>query len=260
MHIALISEVEDTFKSRITRDLKTDSLYYWYKNSRAYDSLQFVTTNWAIKDTSTVQLRDIQRDSLRLTATPQSSINLNEQFIVSANLPLNRVDKSLINLIDKDTIPVSFEYTLDSMSNQVLFDFEKKPSNDYLLTALPGAFTDFFEAVNDSLQFRLRTKSIDDYGNLRVNLKNTAYPVIIQLVDRSEDIKRELYVAQSGPIDFQFLVPGIYYLRLIKDSNSNGVYDSGRFLESRQSEHISHYPESLDIRAGWDEIIEFILD
>ncbi len=260
MHIALISEVEDTFKSRITRDLKTDSLYYWYKNSRAYDSLQFVTTNWAVKDTSTVQLRDIQRDSLRLTATPQSSINLNEQFIVSANLPLNRVDKSLINLIDKDTIPVSFEYTLDSMSNQVLFDFEKKPSNDYLLTALPGAFTDFFEAVNDSLQFRLRTKSIDDYGNLRVNLKNTAYPVIIQLVDRSEDIKRELYVAQSGPIDFQFLVPGIYYLRLIKDSNSNGVYDSGRFLESRQSEHISHYPESLDIRAGWDEIIEFILD
>jgi hypothetical protein len=47
---------------------------------------------------------------------------------------------------------------------------------------------------------------------------------------------------------------------LIADTNKNGIYDSGRFLERRQGERISHYPESLDIRAGWDEIIEFTLD
>ena len=153
-----------------------------------------------------------------------------------------------------------FQFKIDSLANEVIFDFEKKPSNNYVFKAFPGAFTDFFDTVNDTLNFRLRTKSLDDYGNLRINLKNASYPAILQLVDRSGDIKRETYVTQAGPVDFQFLNPGIYYLRLIADTNKNGIYDSGRFLERRQGERISHYPESLDIRAGWDEIIEFTLD
>jgi hypothetical protein len=260
MHISLISKVDSSFRSRITLDQKTDSLYYWYRSSTPYDSLQFVTSHLSLKDSSTVQLRDIKRDSLIVTSRPQSSINFNEQLILTANLPLVKVDDTLINLVDQDTLPVLFQFKIDSLANEVIFDFEKKPSNNYVFKAFPGAFTDFFDTVNDTLNFRLRTKSLDDYGNLRINLKNASYPAILQLVDRSGDIKRETYVTQAGPVDFQFLNPGIYYLRLIADTNKNGIYDSGRFLERRQGERISHYPESLDIRAGWDEIIEFTLD
>ena len=260
MNISLISEVDSSFRSRVTLDQKTDSLYYWYRSSTPYDSLQFVTTNLKVTDSSTIQIREIKRDSLILSSRPRSSIDFNEKLIITANLPLTKVDETLINIVDQDTLPVLFQYKIDSLANEVIFDFEKKPSNNYSFKAFPGAFTDFFDAVNDTLNFKLRTKSLDDYGNLRINLKNASYPLIVQLVDQSGEIKRSSYVTQVGPIDFQFLNPGQYYLELIKDANKNGIYDSGRFLEQRQGEHISHFPDALDIRAGWDEIIEFRFD
>ena len=50
-----------------------------------------------------------------------------------------------------------------------------------------------------------------------------------------------------------------YYIRIIYDSNQNGQYDSGSFLERRMPERVSYFPEELDVRAGWDLIQEFIL-
>ena len=48
------------------------------------------------------------------------------------------------------------------------------------------------------------------------------------------------------------LLIGEYQLRLIKDSNRNGVWDSGN-LESRiKAEDILFYPQSIRIRSNWD--------
>jgi len=53
--------------------------------------------------------------------------------------------------------------------------------------------------------------------------------------------------------------PAKYYIRVIFDTNKNGVYDPGNFLKQLQPERVSYYPEVKDILAGWDEIIEFTL-
>ncbi len=259
MVIELLSEVQDDYLSVITKDQQTDSLYYWYRSETAFDSLRFMTKNLNVIDTFTVKLRDIKRDSIRFSSTPQSTINLTDTLTISSNLPIVKVDKTLIDLVDQDTLSVAFNYTIDTLASAVRFYFEKKPSNNYIFKALPGAFVDFFEATNDTLTYRLKTKNVDDYGNLRVRLKNTSYPVIVQLTDRNGEVRREFLAQREEAIDFKYINPGIYYIRVISDSNRNGKYDTGRFLEGRQAESIKHYPEAIDIRSGWDQIIEFIL-
>ena len=49
-------------------------------------------------------------------------------------------------------------------------------------------------------------------------------------------------------------------LEMIFDTNANQKWDSGNYLEKRQPERISYYPEILDARAGWDLVQEFILE
>ena len=124
---------------------------------------------------------------------------------------------------------------------------------------LPDAIKDFYGNTNDTLFYKLKTKTYDDYGNLRLTLKNAIAPMIVQLVSRVGEVKYEKYINTIKPIEFTNIDAGKYYIRIIYDSNQNGQYDSGSFLERRMPERVSYFPEELDVRAGWDLIQEFIL-
>jgi hypothetical protein len=52
----------------------------------------------------------------------------------------------------------------------------------------------------------------------------------------------------------------MYSLRVIFDTNANGVYDSGNFLAKIQPERVSYASKLVEVRAGWDTIEEFILE
>ena len=73
------------------------------------------------------------------------------------------------------------------------------------------------------------------------------------------DFRGRKYINKIEPIEFTNIDAGKYYIRIIYDSNQNGQYDSGSFLERRMPERVSYFPEELDVRAGWDLIQEFIL-
>ena len=69
----------------------------------------------------------------------------------------------------------------------------------------------------------------------------------------------ENYATGPEPIDFIDVNPGQYDLRAIFDTNGNGKYDSGSFLLKRQPERVSYYPDLEEVRAYYDQVIEFIL-
>jgi hypothetical protein len=59
---------------------------------------------------------------------------------------------------------------------------------------------------NDTLSYKLTTKSTADYGNLRVQLQNVKYfPVIIELTNKKGDIIATEYSENSTTIDFNLL-------------------------------------------------------
>ena len=125
---------------------------------------------------------------------------------------------------------------------------------------LPETFIDFFGNKNDTLNYGLRTKTKLDYGDVRVFLKNVTYPAIVQLTNDKGEVKVELYATESKPIDFFYVEPGKYFLRVVTDSNKNKKYDTGNYLKKIQPERVSHFPKPLDIRSGFSEIIDFTLE
>jgi len=259
MKIELLSQVPEDFKSLITQDTEKDSLNYWYQPNIKVDSLLFKVTNTNFIDTLTVRIKNQIKDSLVLKPLESRALRLTEDFELQANIPFISIDETKISIIDKDSINVNFTAKLDAFKNIYKFSFDKKEENRYIIKMLPGALKDFFEAENDSLSYGIRTKALSDYGDIRVNLVNAIYPVIVQLVNQQGSVEAEKLSKSNLPIDFLTITPGKYYLRVMFDTNENKKYDSGTYLKKRQPERVSYYPDLLDIRAYSEQVFEFIL-
>lgn len=257
--IDIASNVPAEFEYRITKDSKTDTLYYWYKPRLEVDSLIFNASLNNYKEDFTVKISEQPRDTLTVSASPSGTINFNDQFKITGSVPFINLDTEKVSIIDKDSVAVSFSTKLDSLSNTYSFEFEKKESERYRIQILPQAFTDFFGDTNDTLNYSLNTKTYGDYGNMRIVLKNAVYPVIVQLVTEKGEVKRELYSTKPEPLDFRYLETGDLFLRVIYDTNNNGKYDTGNYLLKRQPERVSYYPKLLEIRSNFDYIEEFTL-
>jgi len=100
-----------------------------------------------------------------------------------------------------------------------------------------------------------------DYGNVRVNLINAKFPLIVQLVNQNGVVLYERYATDSPVVDFRDIAPRQYALRVIYDSNKNGKYDTGNYLLGIQPERVSYAPSEKveEVRSSFDFIIDFIL-
>jgi hypothetical protein len=260
IEIEMLSQKPKDFKNRITKDKKTDTLYYWYKPKLKLDSTLFIVRNKTFVDTLKLKFSNKEKDSLIISANPSGgTLKFTDDFKIEGNIPFTSIDEKLITILDKDSIVVPFKTAFKNLENRYTFDFEKKESETYKIRILPNALTDFFGNTNDTLNYSLKTKEYSTYGDMRFVLKNAKYPIIVQLIDEKGDVQYEQYVAEPKPIDFRYLTPKTYYLRLIFDSNKNKKWDSGNYLKKIQPERISYFPESIEVRANSDRIYEFTL-
>lgn len=246
-------------KHKLTKSADSDTIFYWFKSEKLIDSLEFQVPVKNGNKSYVIRTREIDNDSLKISSKPSGVINFNEQFEIVSNNPLTEIDSNKFSLIDKDSIDVDFKIIEDHFNSNLKIALNLDQSQRYSLRLLPGALTDFFEEQNDTLNFSIRTKTFDDYGSARINVFNTKYPIIVQLTNESGDVKFSKYLTQSDPIDFKAIDPGVYYLRVIQDTNANGKWDSGHFINKKQPEKVSYFSDKLEVRAGWELIYDFTL-
>ena len=170
-----------------------------------------------------------------VTSETKSILDLNKNFTLSSNTPLDSIKKDLIKLTDKDTLDVPFTIGLDRSKNEAEFVYEKTEENSYKLELLPEAIKDYVENVK-------------------------TYPVVVQLTDKNEELVVEKVATSDETIVFDHLDPAEYFIRILFDANNNGIWDAGNFLKGMQSEEIKHFPEVIDVRANWEIKQTFILE
>ena len=259
VEINILDTIPDDYQYRITKDPKTDTLYYWYNPKLELDSTLFVVKNKSYIDTLKYKFRDLKRDSLIINSSPSGSINFEQNFKIQANIPLIKINEKNITLIDSDSLNVLYTTSYQEFENTYNFIFDKKESTGYKIQILPEAFEDIFGNTNDTLNYSIRTVKKSDYGNIRVRLINPKYPLIVQLVDDKGIMVYEKYTTDSSIVDFNNLVPRQYYLRAIFDTNGNKKYDPGNFLNHQQPERVSYAQDIDAVRANFDYIIDFTL-
>lgn len=252
--IELLSKVTDSFKGRYYKDEKTDSLFYYYNPKLKVDSLIFKITNNKVIDTFTVRIKDKERDSLIVSANPKGAIGVEKDFFITSNIPFESIDETKIAIRDKDSALVDFKTEYDSLKNSYSLKFNKTVDNQYKIQVLPNALTDLFNNTNDTLNYNVKTQNQYKYFNSRIILVNAKYPVIVQLTDSKFEVVAEQYIDKAQPVDFNFLDPQNFFLRVIYDTNKNGKYDTGDYLKGIQPERVSYHPDVIEAVAGFDEV------
>jgi hypothetical protein len=201
----------------------------------------------------TVKLKTAKNDSLTFSPKQSGTLPLRESFVLTASRPLIKINNELIQVTKKDSSSIGFTTQYDALRQQLKIDFAKEPLEKYKIIALPGAITDFFAKTNDTLQYEVATKNTSDYGNLRLNLQNVRkFPLIIALTDNKGNVVATEYSSGETAIQFDALEPQRYTLRIIYDDNGNREWDTGSYLEKRQSEEVIYFPTEIDVRANWD--------
>lgn len=247
-----------TIPTIITQFPKKDSLQIWYKPIKT-DSLVLTVTKDKYLGKFISKIKEQKKDTLNITALQNGTLNFRDRYTLETATPLVRFDNSKIKLTIKDSVTVAFTTEYNEFNQQLFFDFKKEPSENYSLTLLPGALTDFFDMSNDTLSYKFNTKNTADYGNLRVQLQNVKYfPVIVELTNKTSDIVASEYSENSTTIDFNLLEPKLFTLRLIYDKNKNKAYDTGNYLEKNYAEEVIYFSKDIDVRANWD--VEQIFD
>ena len=192
-------------------------------------------------------------DTLSISSYFSGTLPFSERFVLSSSIPLVKFDKSKISIFNKDSIAVPFETEYDDFQQKLYFNFNREPLEKYKIQLMPGALTDFLEKSNDTLTYRIATKNASDYGNLKVLLeKAKRFPIIVELTDKDGKVKATAYTEGNPVVEFLGLEPDKYTLRIIYDDNKNKVWDTGSFMERRQSEEVIYFSKELDVRSNWD--------
>ena len=239
-----------------------DSLSIFYKNRNA-DSLSFRLPEAFPKDTIVIRLLKLESRQGRGLGFNISPLVPADQpyfkpYQLTANRPLSKVDLKRISLME-DSVPLTIELTItDSLRSSFELRNQWKEKKNYSLIFYPNAFTDIFGETNDTLQFKFRTKSETDYGAVSIKVDSLFLGhYILQLVDGEDKLFYQQEFRQSTKLDFSRLEPRIYRLKLISDSNGNGKWDPGIYLQHVHPEKVLYYPDNITIRANWDVEIKW---
>ena len=254
--IKIESNIPDSVNYVFIKEKETDTLNLWLSRN-SFDSL-----NFSLIETDTIKLttvkfdrkRDSLIDSLNLSPKTVNVIHLKESFKISSNIPLNKIEDSLITIRDIDSLIIPFTTSINDRLDEIDIDFEVSPSDDYSIFIKPRAIKDIRGTENDTLQFNVVSQTLEDYGNVFLDvIANNDSKYILHLIDSNSNIIREFKNVNSlSTYIFDYIRPGKYTFRLIEDLNSNDLWDTGNYLKQVQPEPVYYFPSELDVRANWD--------
>jgi hypothetical protein len=255
---------EQKGKGFFTRDREKDTLHYWFQPLKELDS---IVVDLEEKDSMrpiVIKPFKPELDSLMLSLSPK---NLNvlhflDTLKIESTLPITAVNDEYIQIFDIDTLSVPFTSSIDPNKDKVYLNFKKVQNDNYRIQILPNAITDFLGATNDTIIHAVRTQAIENYGTLFLTVENKDkdLPYFFELIDKNGNLIRRVNQNEDDRYELKYLLPKDYQIRFVKDSNDNGKWDTGNYLEKRQPEEVIYLADYLSLRANWDLIETFTIE
>jgi len=199
--------------------------------------------------------RDAAPDAMNIASnTFAGAFNLNQDLTLSFAVPVEDSDLSGIHLFTPaDTLVPEFIF-FDPLQRKGMINYPWQPGELYHLLIADSVFCDLSGAYNDSTSIRFKVRTMEDYGTLLMNVTvpEMSGQLIIQLMTDKEIKVQQKILSASGAVQFRYLMPGNYKLKMIFDENSNGKWDSGNYYKYSLPERIEYYETPLNIRSNWD--------
>ena len=287
--LLILSNVGDSLSAKTTRPYLTDRtgkgevLFFllapqWQRSERftlTYTGQDSLENPIAVTDTLDLRLpspkeddkedkEESIKDSLPTPAKSPFSVKLerkgqggiSDSLVIVTTTPIDTAAFRGISLVS----------IRDSVEHPVPIDtIEMLPGRSrQALVRAPLRYRTKYELRFDSLLFRdvmgnrldapkkesWTTKEASELSQLQVAISGVKPPFIFELLNEQDAPVR--IIATTGAVaDFVDLAPGKYYLRLVVDSNGNGIWDPGDFDAGRQPEMVYYSGKNFEILKNW---------
>ena len=170
--------------------------------------------------------------------------------------PVREFDPEKIRLLrqEKDTIWSTIPFKtqwLDSIRMNFELNVDLKAGEKYKIELDSAAFTGIFGNVTEKKIFNFNVRNLEDYAMLIINVVPFDERIILQLLNAKDEVVTQEKADPEGTV-FDFLAPGVYFVRLFFDENGDEKWTTGNFRKRRQPEKVYYFDKKLMLRANWE--------
>ncbi|MGK2862574.1 MAG: Ig-like domain-containing domain [Chitinophagaceae bacterium] len=182
--------------------------------------------------------------------------DLLEPLIMTFENPVKEFDSSTIHFArDTAYVPVTgYTWEMDSTRRKITLTYAW-PQNilHHLIMEKDFATDTLGQQLLKADTISFTTKQASDYGKLSLRFRNldlAKNPVLLFVQNNS--VKKS-FPLNSATFSQALFPPGEYNLRILFDSNKNGVWDAGEFFGVRKQPELVHpIQRSINIKPGMD--------
>ena len=191
---------------------------------------------------------------LKLVVNVPSQLDPDKNILFKSPTPIERADIPKVHLYTKiDTLWYESRFELRKRS-ELEYEFlgEWRPEQEYSLEVDSAAFSDIYGKVSKAIKQGFKVKSNDSYSTLLVTLTGMSGKNIVAQLLNSSDAVVKTTSTKNGQVEFFYVDPATYYLRIFEDTNENGLWDTGNYDLDLQPEPVYYYHEEIECKAKWD--------
>lgn len=239
---------------------KTRDTAMIYMRSMDFDSIRvsFLQNN---KPLDTISLRKGRKEAydrtiqLQFNTTPDNKLKPQTDLLVTASLPIETIDNSLITLNEDSTNISNFTIVKDTATlKKQRFVYRWKQNSRYQLVFNDGSLTSIYGDKNKKLIKQFQLDKADNYGELtlKITIPDTSKAYVVELLNEAKKVVRTDPVVKNTVLVYKNYLIGKYNVRVVYDANKNGKWDSGNVKLRTQPENIWLYPKDITLRSNWE--------
>ena len=200
---------------------------------------------------------------LQVDISPAGSINPFDIISVTFNEPVMDVQKEFFVMeMAVDSLWETVDFGFEEDSTRAMTYLIKYPfiyEKNYRITVDSALLCGVYGHCNDSLTVTMAVKGSKEYGQMTVTVKGLpltgdstkVIPAFLELLNSNGDPMRKAIVEEGGIANFPDMPAEKYYMRIVLDTNDNGIWDAGNYEERRRPESVIYWMKQYEIRQNW---------
>ena len=198
---------------------------------------------------------------LRYAVNSQGRQDLLTPLEINFNNPLKETDSTKIYITDTLYKKINgVRFTIDTTAKKISLSSKWKADEPLILLIEKDAVKDSSgNTVTKNDTIRFVTKRTEDYGKLtlRFNDLDLSKNPVLQFL--TQDVIKYSYPLKSREWSDNMFTPGEYGIRILYDTDKNGMWTPGNYTKKLQPEIAVTIPQKLNVRADWDNEVEINL-
>lgn len=207
---------------------------------------------------------EVEPEPLKVSISPSRElVRPEEEITIRFNKPIivQNFDSIRLSLDSLNVFPFPTESIISENFNTLIRfplsikDYAPRPDQELTVTMNKGAFLSIDGDTSALLRKTYRAAQEQETALISGRVTNSKSALIVQLLNtRNLGIVQEV---NTSNFEFTFLDAGSYMIRVIKDLNGNGIWDTGNILLNEPPEPAQFYVDSntasqlIEVRRNW---------